>query len=143
MLKGGIALRLTRGLTRHSTDLDFDFGRKVDIGQHIRRCIESAGAEILFLNNSKDTDTVQRFKVHFWNVTTKVSALLKIETSFRNLSEDSQVEIVTGIRTCRIGCIIGLKIDAMIARTQARDLYDLEYLVRMYGIISHQTRYRQ
>ena len=47
ILKGGTALLLTRGLGRHSTDLDFDSAQKVNIRQRIQRSMAAAEVDIL------------------------------------------------------------------------------------------------
>ncbi|MXZ49226.1 MAG: hypothetical protein F4073_12045 [Rhodobacteraceae bacterium] len=59
--------------------------------------------------------------------------LLKIETSFRNPPDEGIVEMVNGIRTYKIEGLIGQKIDALESRTEARDLFDMEYLARVHG----------
>ena len=65
VLKGGTALLLAHGLDRHSTDLDFDSGQKVNIEGRIRAGLEEAGVETIAVTNAKNTGTVQRFKVHY------------------------------------------------------------------------------
>ena len=133
ILKGGTALLLTRGLPRHSIDLDFDSGKKVNIGKRIQRAMASSGTEILNLTLAKNTNTVQRFKVHYRDNSAGITNMLKIETSFRTNPPDDLVEIVNGIRTYKIESMIEQKIAAVENRTQARDLYDLDYLASAYG----------
>ena len=99
VLKGGTALLLTRGLPRHSTDLDFDSGRKLNIRQRIQKGLTEAGVEIMSLTIAKDTGTVQRFKVHYREPSGGSSHFLKVETSFRNSPNEESVEMVNGIRT--------------------------------------------
>ena len=133
VLKGGTALLLTRGLDRHSTDLDFDAGRKLNIRLRIKRGMEAAGVELKSFTFAKNTDSVQRYKIHYVEPSSGDPVLLKIETSFRNPPDEGLVEKVNGIRTYRIEGLIEQKIDALTSRTEARDLYDLEFLARAYG----------
>ncbi len=133
VLKGGTALLMTRGLDRHSTDLDFDARRKLNIEKRIRRGLEDAGVELRYFSIAKDTDTVQRYKVHYMEPSSGNLVLLKIETSFRNPPDEGIVEIVNGIRTYKIEGLIGQKLDALQSRTEARDLFDIEYLTRVHG----------
>ena len=133
ILKGGTALLLTRGLDRHSIDLDFDSGKKINIEKRIQQGLAAIDVKILSLTIPKDTGTVQRFKVHYHDKVSGFMDLLKVETSFRSQPVESQVETVNGIRTYKIEYIIDQKIASVYARTRARDLYDLEFLARMYG----------
>ncbi len=124
---------LTRGLPRHSTDLDFDSGKKINIRTRIELGLATAGMELQLLTVPKDTNTVQRFKVHYQDILTGIRSILKVETSFRAQPSVDLVETVNGIRTYKIEHMIEQKIAAMQNRTQARDLYDLEYLATEYG----------
>ncbi len=117
ILKEGTALLLTRGLPRHSLDLDFDSGKKVNIGKRIQHAMASSGAEILNLTLAKNTDTVQRFKVHYRDNSAGITNMLKIESSFRTNPPDDLVEIVNGIRTYTIQAMIEQKIAAVENRT--------------------------
>lgn len=102
ILKGGTALLLTRGLDRHSIDLDFDSGKKINIEKRILQGLAAIDVKILSLTIPKDTSTVQRFKVHYHDKVSGFMDLLKVETSFRSQLIESQVETVNGIRTYKI-----------------------------------------
>lgn len=131
ILKGGTALLLTRGLKRHSTDLDFDSDKKLNIAGRIERAMERQGAEISSLNLVKNTDTVQRFKVHYINAAGS-NGFLKIETSFRDAHDPATVETIDGIRTYDVPTIFDQKMNAFENRTTGRDLYDLAHLMNEF-----------
>lgn len=133
VLKGGAALLFTRNLDRHSTDLDFDSDKQMNIEGRIRDAIKSTGIELQSLKKVKDTTTVQRYKIHYLDPTSGQDLLLKIETSFRQQPKIENIEIVNSIRTYTVGYMFDLKMDAAENRTEARDLYDLAHLLRMYG----------
>jgi predicted nucleotidyltransferase component of viral defense system len=133
VLKGGTALIFTRNLDRHSTDLDFDSDKQMNIEGRIREGFKAAGVELKSLKKVKDTNTVQRYKLHYLDPTNSQDLLLKIETSFRQQPKAENIEIVNNIRTYTVGYMFDLKMDAAENRTEARDLYDLAHLLRMYG----------
>lgn len=133
ILKGGTALLLTRELPRHSTDLDFDSHRKVNIERRIREGMEKAGVELLGITRVKDTDTTQRFKAHYLDPVSGEDTLLKVETSFRGTPDPANVEIVKGIRTYNLPTIYSQKLEAAQNRTAPRDLFDLAHLTRQYA----------
>ncbi|MCY4185481.1 MAG: nucleotidyl transferase AbiEii/AbiGii toxin family protein [Rhodobacteraceae bacterium] len=124
---------LTRGLDRHSVDLDFDAGKRLNIERRIRQGVMAAGMELLSLTMPRNTATGQRFHVHYRDRVTGVSDMLRVETSFRSPPQASQVETVNCIRTYRLEHLIGQKITALTNRTKVRDLYDLAFLARMHG----------
>lgn len=135
VLKGGTALLLARDLPRHSTDLDFDSGQKLNIDRRVREGIEAAGMEITRFSKVKDTDTVQRFKVHYKDPEDAESddQFLKIETSFREEPDPASVEVVNGIRTYKLDDIYDQKLGALGDRTKPRDLFDLAHLTKEHG----------
>jgi predicted nucleotidyltransferase component of viral defense system len=133
VLKGGTALLFTRKLDRHSTDLDFDAGKQINIEGRIREGLKAAGVEVKSISKVKDTATVQRYKIHYLDPVNGKDRLLKIETSFRQEPKVENIEVVNGIRTYAAGYMFDLKMDAAENRTQARDLYDLAHLLREYG----------
>ena len=135
ILKGGTALVLTRGSPRYSVDLDFDSGRKLNIEDRILKGLEQAGVEMLSLNKAKDTNTAQKFKIHYRDPKTNgnTDEFLRVETSFRITPDPALIETVNGIRTYNTDTLFGQKLDAMTGRTRPRDLVDLVFLVRTHG----------
>ena len=133
VLKGGAALIFTRGLPRHSTDLDFDSQKKLNIQNRILSGLKAAGVQADRIKMVKDTETVQRFKIHYRDPQTQRDVLFKVETSFRQSPDPQEVEVIDGIRTYNVRRMFDDKMNASIDRTEARDLYDLGYLVKNYG----------
>ena len=129
VLKGGTSLLLCYGLDRFSEDLDFDAPKKFSIAGRVEKTL-ARHASSAVIKTVKDTDTVQRLKIHYQ--TEAVSRLLKIETSFRQAPNLTDVVEVDGIKTYRVGVLIEQKINALIGRTKARDLYDVAFLSRQY-----------
>ena len=129
VLKGGTALLLCYGLDRFSEDLDFDAPKKFNIINRVERIL-SRHAQSYEVKTVKDTATVQRIKSHYSGVVG--DRLLKIETSFRNAPSEGQTTTIDGIRTYTISTLIDQKIEALLHRTAARDLYDVAFLSRSY-----------
>jgi predicted nucleotidyltransferase component of viral defense system len=133
ILKGGTALILTRSLDRYSTDLDFDSDRKINLSGRIEVALKTIREiELRSLKLVKDTDTVQRYKIHYTDQLTGEDTLLKIETSFRQSPPLQAVETVSGIKTYRIEYLFDQKLKAAQNRTVSRDLYDLTFLVELW-----------
>lgn len=129
VLKGGTALLLCYGLDRFSEDLDFDAPKKFSVTNRIERVL-SRFTRDFDIKIVKDTETVQRLKVHYRKET--VDRLLKIETSFRQNPQPETVVVQDGIQTYRVSSLIDQKMAALVGRTKARDLYDVAYLARTY-----------
>jgi predicted nucleotidyltransferase component of viral defense system len=94
VLKGGTALLFTRNLDRHSTDLDFDSDKQINIEGRICEGLKAAGVKLLSIKKVKDTTTVQRYKIHYLDPGNSQDMLLKIETSFRQRPKTENIEIV-------------------------------------------------
>jgi predicted nucleotidyltransferase component of viral defense system len=129
VLKGGTALLLCYGLDRFSEDLDFDANKKLNIINRVSDTL-SRYTEKHTIKISKDTDTVQRLKIHYSK--NGLERFLKIETSFRDPFQNEDTVIIDGIKTYQIKNLIDQKVNAMIGRTKARDLYDVDFLLRTY-----------
>ena len=132
VLKGGTALLLAYGLPRFSTDLDFD-GRRtsVDLSTSLRAGAEAAGMPMHNLRTAKNTWAVRRHIVHYRDDAMKP---LKVEVSYRqaNQIDETNVTVIDGIRTYTIDKLASLKIDALVNRTKARDIFDTSYLLSRY-----------
>jgi predicted nucleotidyltransferase component of viral defense system len=129
VLKGGTALLLCYGLDRFSEDLDFDSNKKLNIINRVSETL-SRHTEKHTIKISKDTDTVQRLKIHYSK--NGLERFLKIETSFRDPFQNEDTVIIDEIKTYQINNLIDQKVNAMIGRTKARDLYDVDFLLRTY-----------
>jgi predicted nucleotidyltransferase component of viral defense system len=134
ILKGGTALILTRSLDRYSTDLDFDSEQKINLTGRIETALKNIREiELRSLKLVKDTDTVQRYKIHYVDQLTGEDTLLKIETSFRQSPPPQSIETIAGIKTYKIEYLFDQKLNAAQNRTVSRDLYDLAFLVEQFG----------
>lgn len=132
VLKGGTALLLAYGLPRFSTDLDFD-GRhtSVDLTASLRAGVEAAGIPTHNLGTTKNIWTVPRHMVHYRDDTMRP---LKVEASYRQADQidEADITVIDDIRTYTIDKLASLKIDALVGRTKARDIFDTSYLLTKY-----------
>jgi len=129
VLKGGTALLLCYGLDRFSEDLDFDAPKKLNLESRIEHALRPA-TESLRLTRTKDTDSVQRYRMEYASGGT--GGRLKIEVSCRDTINDDDVVLRSGIRTYRPSCLIAQKLRALAGRTAARDLYDIHFLAKSF-----------
>ena len=65
VLKGGSALAFTRGLNRHTTDLDFDLEKQANLEPLIRADVEAAGMGVLGSKRRLHRESV-RYWVDIW-----------------------------------------------------------------------------
>lgn len=133
VLKGGTALLFARGLDRHSTDLDFDSHIALNLESRIRQSFEEEGLELTSLNLYKDTDTTQRYKIHYANPINGQDEFLKIETKVSMDVHPDTLETVNGIKTYDVNTAFGQKLDAVEGRASVRDLYDVRHMLKYYG----------
>ena len=112
VLKGGTALLLAYDLPRFSIDLDFD-GRSpaIDLTESIQAGAAAAQLPVHSLRDAKHTLTVHRKMLHYRD---DVMRPLKIEVSYR------------------LEKLASLKIDALVNRTKARDIFDTSFLLHRY-----------
>jgi predicted nucleotidyltransferase component of viral defense system len=132
VLKGGTALLLGYNLDRYSTDLDFDGKNSgVDILKHIKSASSGLGMKVLGINTKKDTQTVQRYMIHYEEAPFDP---LGIDISFRNSYgiNEKEVAVIDGIRMYTIEKLAELKVQAFITRTKPRDIYDVSFLLEKY-----------
>lgn len=129
-LKGGTALLLCYGLDRYSEDLDFDGNKKVNLAGRIARVLAAGGGRDAAVEATKDTNTVQRLRVLYEGA--GGPGRLKVETSYRDGFDPAETVLVDGVRTYRASRLIGMKVDAFLDRTAARDLYDLRFLAERH-----------
>ncbi|MBF0698267.1 nucleotidyl transferase AbiEii/AbiGii toxin family protein [Actinomyces bowdenii] len=132
ILKGGTALLLAYGLPRFSTDLDFD-GRRtsIDLSEALQAGSQAAGEQVRHLRTAKDTWAVRRHVLHDRDDAMKP---LKVEVSYRQSRQIEQADLTTidGICTYRLEKLASLKVDALVNRTKARDIFDTSYLLATY-----------
>lgn len=153
-LKGGCNLRFYFKSIRYSEDIDFDvrtvaadtLKRKITKlleSQPLAETLHARGIEITGLNEAKQTDTTQRWKLQLRVVGSEMSIPTKIEFSRRGMTEDFSYEQVD-LELIRIynlprilsnhytrQAAISQKIYTLAGRTetQSRDVYDLDLLI--------------
>ena len=134
VLKGGTSLLLNFNLDRFSEDLDFDANKKLNLISRLKAVLNQITDRYSY-KIVKDTDTVQRIRVNY--IKNHLERSLKIEISFRNSFDESNTITKTDddnlkVKTYRIEHLIEQKISALIGRTKARDLYDVNFLLNNY-----------
>ena len=134
VLKGGTALMFGYDLDRFSEDLDFDSVKKLNLETKIKENLPS-GFEIVEITKSKDTDTVQRYKVTY--ITPNGKRRLKIETSYRKKDINKEdYNLIEAMQIYNIDFLLDNKLkaahDGDTPRTTARDLYDIHFIVHNF-----------
>ena len=123
---------LAYDLPRFSIDLDFD-GRSpsIDLTESIQAGTAAAQLPVHSLRDAKHTRTVHRQMLHYRD---DVMRPLKIEVSYRQAQQidEDDVTTINGIRTYRLEKLASLKIDALVNRTKARDIFDTSFLPHRY-----------
>lgn len=156
VVKGGANLRFFHRSVRRSRDIDFDhtgarferFADRVDEmleGSALRAILRARAVELADVRRTKQTATTRRWK--FTLAAPEVAgAASKIEFSARGGSPDRDVVPVDpdlarrlggrAVRVARYGPVAAVeqKIGALALRgeTQARDVFDLDHLFRLY-----------
>lgn len=155
VVKGGVNLRAWFGSRRYSEDLDLDVAgfaphvlrERFDtilLSRSLGDVLASEGLELNRVSKPKQTDTTQRWKLELKAAGVSVPLHTKVEFSRRGSQEEYALEPVRsdivrpyGIQpptanhyTARSA--IRQKIEALASRieTQARDIWDLDHLLR-------------
>jgi len=159
VVKGGVNLRAWFGSRRYSDDLDLDavgsaphvLRERFDtilLGRPLKELLISQGLEVVRISKPKQTDATQRWKLELEAAGVSVPLHTKVEFSRRGtrdeeyLLEPARSDIVRpyGIPVPTVNhyaarSAIRQKIDALAGRpeTQARDVWDLDHLLRSTG----------
>jgi predicted nucleotidyltransferase component of viral defense system len=134
VLKGGTALYLRYGLTRHSEDLDFDSRLPLNLRARVTSAANNSDIIVNRFDTLKDTGVTQRYRVSYsFYLTPDVTHTLKIETKFRDIPNEKDVDVSKGFRVYKLNKLIDQKMTAFENRTKARDLYDVTFLAGRYG----------
>lgn len=170
VVKGGVNLRAWSGSRRYSEDLDLDalgfaphvLREKFDkilLGRPLADLLASQGLELARLSKPKQTDTTQRWKLELKAAGVSVPLHTKVEFSRRGRRDEEYVleparsDIVRpyGIPAPTVHhytarSTVRQKIHALASRseTQARDVWDLDHLLRSTNAdprpLSHDVR---
>jgi predicted nucleotidyltransferase component of viral defense system len=156
VVKGGVNLRAWFGSRRYSEDLDLDaLGSaphilrerfdKILLSQPLGDLLTSQGLELTRISKPKQTDTTQRWKLELKAIGVSVPLHTKVEFSRVGTHHDeyalepvrSDIARLYGIPVPTVNhytarSAIRQKIRALAARseTQARDIWDLDHLLR-------------
>lgn len=128
ILKGGSALAFTRGLNRHTTDLDFDMEKKASLKPLIRAGVEAAGMRMLGTKRKPHRKSA-RYWVDYLAPQAENPVQLKVDTHFLEKRFATDIQVVAGIRTYSVGALLEQKLAATSSRNEASDLFDLTFMV--------------
>ena len=156
VVKGGVNLRAWFGSRRYSEDLDLDaLGsaphvlrdkfHKILLGRPLADVLTSQGLEVVRVSQPKQTDTTQRWKIELKAAGVSIPLHTKVEFSRRGTRDEEYVlepvrsDIVRpyGISAPTVNhytarSAVRQKIHALASRAepQARDIWDLDHLLR-------------
>jgi predicted nucleotidyltransferase component of viral defense system len=130
---GGTMLRLCHGLNRYSVDLDFWIVREMDWAKYYRRMekylnqfytiADSANKHFTILFELKSPQFLRALKIEIRKTVRKI----KTETSIA-YSPHSSVQVL--LKTVALKDMLKSKIEAFLDRTEIRDAYDIEFLLK-------------
>lgn len=105
VLKGGSALAFFHDAGRHSTDLDLEGRRKVELWGRIRTAVRAVGVA---LGPAERTDkrSRQRYLAKYPACADDGPQGLKVDTHFRHAPKRRDIEVVDGIRIYRVETIL-------------------------------------
>jgi len=132
VLKGGTALAFCRGLNRHSTDLDFDTDRPVDLRDHIDGASRAMGVN-LEPSWRLDRPGRQVFCARYPGSSGRKARFFKVNVRYKDPLRPEDIEFVDGVRTYKVPALFDQKLAASASRVEARDLFDLAFVMEHYG----------
>ena len=133
ILKGGSALAFTRGINRHSTDLDFDTTHPVRIERQMKAAAQAVAVTMEEVRRFTKRRVGQQFKTRYSNPHSEKPKKLKVDVRFQHPPREEDVQDPDGIRTYCVEAIFEQKLAAMDSRTEPRDLFDVAFIVERYG----------
>lgn len=101
VLKGGTALAFTRGLNRHSTDLDFDAGRPVELRDRIDSAARALGVN-LEPARRQDWRDHQRFLARYPTPRRSEDEFFKVNVRYAKPLRAEDIEVIGGIRSYKV-----------------------------------------
>ena len=122
----------TRGLNRHTTDLDFDLGEKIDMKPLIRAGVESAGMKWIRTDPSPHRRS-KRYWVEYSDPRAGKTVELKVDTHAAKKEFAAQIQVVSGIRNYSVEALFDQKLAATRSRREPRDLFDLSFIATRLG----------
>ena len=132
VLKGGTALAFTRGLNRHSTDLDFDAERPVELRDRIAGAARAMGVN-LGPAERRDRPKRQRFRAPYPRLEGDKDRFFKVNVRHADPLRTGDIEVIGGIRSYKVPVLFDQKLAATASRIEARDLFDLAFVMEEHG----------
>lgn len=132
VLKGGTALAFTRGLNRHSTDLDFDSERPVELRDRIDSAARALGVNLGQIER-KDRPKRQRFRAPYPRLAGDKDRFFKVNVRHADPLRTGDIEVIGGVRSYKVPVLFDQKLAATASRIEARDLFDLAFVMEEYG----------
>ncbi len=129
VLKGGTALAFTRGLNRHSTDLDFDSERPVELRDRIDSAARALGVNLGQIER-KDRPKRQRFRAPYPRLAGDKDRFFKVNVRHADHLRAEDIEVIGGIRSYKVPALFDQKLAATASRIEARDVFDLAFIVQ-------------
>ena len=132
VLKGGTALAFTYGLNRHSTDLDFDSERPVELRDRIASAAQALGVNLGRVER-RDRPRRQRFRAPYPRLPGDKDRFFKVNVRHAPPLRAGDIEVIGGVRSYTVPVLFDQKLAATASRIEARDLFDLAFVMEEYG----------
>ena len=132
VLKGGTAFAFAWGLSRHSTDLDFDTNRPVELRDRIESAARAFAVKLGPVER-RDRPMRQRFLAPYPRRPGRKQRFFKVNVRYKDPPRTEDIEVVDGFRTYKVPVLFDQKLAATASRIQPRDLFDLAFAMQRYG----------
>ena len=132
VLKGGTAFAFAWGLNRHSTDLDFDTNRPVELRDRIESAARALAVKLGPVERI-DRPMRQRFLANYPRPLGSRQRVFKVNVRYKDPPRAEAVEVVDGFRTYKVPALFDQKLAATASRIEPRDLFDLAFAMERYG----------
>ena len=132
VLKGGTAFAFAWGVNRHSTDLDFDTNRRVELRDRIESAARALAVKLGPVER-KDRPMRQRFRAPYPRRPGRKERFFKVNVRYKDPPRAGDIEVVDGFRTYKVPVLFDQKLAATASRIQPRDLFDLAFAMERYG----------
>ena len=132
VLRGGSAVAFAYGGNRHYTDLDLDGKAAVELRPQIRAAAKAAGVKVLYVKR-RDRPFRQQFRARYRSRPNSSPETLKVDYHYHSLPRSRDTCLVAGVLTYRVEVLFDQKLAVAEDRVDARDLFDLAFLMEAYG----------
>ena len=132
VLKGGTAFAFAWGLNRHSTDLDFDTDRPVELRDRIGGARRALAVKLGPVKR-EDYPMRQRFLAPYPRRPGRKQRFFKVDVRYKDPPRAEDIEVVDGFRSYTVPVLFDQKLAATASRVEPRDLFDLAFAMERYG----------